>query len=65
MNNISFELSDKQKELKEKHGTPDEFAIACFKAVPDFISVNEAYAGIEKYNNEWIKAGDKRCLKNT
>lgn len=63
MNNISFELSDKQKELKEKHGTPDEFAIACFKAVPSFISVREAQAGIEEYDKEWIEAGERKRSK--
>ena len=56
-------LSKKQKELKKKHGTPKEFSVACYKAVPDFISIEEADTGIEKYNNEWIKAGAKRCLR--
>ena len=58
-----FELSVKQKELKKKHGTPDEFSIACFKAVPDFISVREADIAIDIYNKQWIEAGARRCLR--
>ena len=47
----------KQKELEKKHGTPEKFALACFLAVPGFISVNEAFASIRKYKKEWLEAG--------
>ncbi len=61
MNN--FELSDQQKKLKEEHGSPEEFAKACYKAIPEFISRNEAEIAIQKYDYEWIEAGANRCLR--
>jgi hypothetical protein len=42
-----------QKRLAKKHGTPAEFAVAVYKAVPGFISMDEARMAIEKYNREW------------
>jgi hypothetical protein len=47
----------KQKALAKKHGTPNEFAIAVYKAVPE-ISMTEAEKAIEKYDTEWKKAGN-------
>jgi len=47
--------SKRQYLLKKKHGTPAEFAAAVYKAVPEFISMDEARAAIEKYNKEWNK----------
>jgi hypothetical protein len=50
------ELSAKQIRLKVKHGTPAEFARAVYECVPGDISMDEARAAIEKYNQEWLKA---------
>jgi len=46
-------LNVKQKKLRRKHGTPAEFAVACYKAVPDFIGMDEARAAVDKYSREW------------
>lgn len=51
-------MTDKQKELAAKHGTPEKFAIACYAAVPEFISVYEAEAAIRKYQKQWNEAGE-------
>ena len=48
----------KQKELAQVHGTPAEFAQACYSAVPGFISMAEAEEAVEKYNKQWAMAGD-------
>jgi hypothetical protein len=45
--------SAKQRELAAKHGTPAQFAVAVYKTVPEFISMDEARVEIEKYNREW------------
>jgi hypothetical protein len=50
-------MTKKQKELERKHGTPEKFSLACFRTVPGFISVDEAFASIKKYKMEWNKAG--------
>ncbi len=44
------------KELREKHGTPREFATAVWRAVPWDISAAEAAAAIAKYEQEWREA---------
>lgn len=49
-------LSKKQKALARKHGTPAEFAVACYECCPGIISMNEAAAAISKYNREWRNA---------
>lgn len=51
------QLTAKQKELKEKHGTPAKFAAAVYEAVPGYISMDEAKAAVDKYNAEWYEAG--------
>lgn len=43
-------------ELIETHGTLEEFSRACWAAVPDFISVQEAEVAIRKYQFELIHA---------
>jgi hypothetical protein len=44
----------KRKELEEKHGTPDQFEKAIWKAYADlFITMPEAMAAIQKYKAEW------------
>lgn len=54
--NLNDEMTPKQKELAEKHGNPAQFAQACYKAVPAFISMTEAREAIDKYNHEWREA---------
>jgi len=43
----------RQKILAERHGTPIQFAKACYNAVPDFISPKEADEAVESYEQEW------------
>jgi hypothetical protein len=49
-------LSKRQMVLAKKHGTPAQFASACYDAVPGYISMDEAAAAIDKYNREWAEA---------
>lgn len=49
-------FTEGQLALIEKHGTPPEFAIAVYKAVPSDISMDEARAAIDKYNAEFANA---------
>lgn len=49
-------FSEKQMQLALKHGTPAEFAKAVYAIVPSDISMDEARAAIEKYNQEWANA---------
>lgn len=49
-------MTPKQKQLKAAHGTPDEFAEAVMRAVPE-ISLDEAATAISKYQFEWDAAG--------
>jgi len=49
-------LSKRQLALAKKHGTPSQFASACYDAVPGYISMDEARAAIDKYNREWADA---------
>jgi hypothetical protein len=53
-------MTAKQRKLAKEHGNPAEFASACYKAVPAFISMDEAAAAIRKYNAEWEAAGAVR-----
>lgn len=53
---VMRDLTTGQQKLKDKHGLPDEFAKACYLAVPAFISMDEANKAIEAYNQEWIDA---------
>ena len=51
-------VTDRQKELAEKHGTPEQFEKAIWKAWEVvFISSNEANVAIQKYRAEWAGAG--------
>lgn len=60
-------MTSKQKALAKKHGTPAEFAKACYEAVPGDISMDEARAAVDKYTREWTEAGltakDKRRVE--
>ena len=49
-------LSPRARALAKQHGTPAEFAVACYEAVPAFVSMDEAAAAIAKYNREWDAA---------
>lgn len=42
-------------ELEAMHGTPIQFARACYRAIGE-ISVDEAQAAIAKYEREWSAA---------
>lgn len=46
-------LTESQRELAKKHGTPSEFAIAVLSAVPSMISIDEAYCAIWQYQIQW------------
>ena len=47
----------KQDELAEKHGTPEQFKKAIWKAYSDlFISHEEATSAIRQYQTEWNDA---------
>lgn len=49
-------FSKRQRTLARKHGLPSEFAAACYQAVPEFISMDEAATAIKKYNLEWSQS---------
>ena len=53
-------LSKRQVKLAKKHGTPPEFASACFDLVPMYISMDEARDAINKYNRQWLAAEKKK-----
>lgn len=46
-----------QRVLAKKHGTPAEFEVACYKAVPGMVSMDEAKAAIARYEEQWVGAG--------
>lgn len=54
---IHDSLTKAQKALVKKHGTPAEFAVACYRTVPGDISMDEAAEAVQKYNREWSQAG--------
>lgn len=48
-----------REELKANHGTPEEFAIACWKAEADLmITPQEARKAIQDYRQEWKEAAE-------
>ena len=49
-------MTEAQRLLAAAHGTPAEFARACYAAVPGFVSMSEAAAAVRKYNAEWDAA---------
>lgn len=61
---MEIPMTKAQKDLARKHGTPAEFAQACYTAVPGFISMDEAATAIRKYNAEWNVAGIRRRGKD-
>jgi hypothetical protein len=50
-------MTKKQEELAEKHGTPEQFEKAIWKAYSDlFISHEEGTSAIRRYQTEWDDA---------
>lgn len=59
--NIVFDggVMKTKAELRQKHGTPDEFKKACQRACLDgCITPDEMYAAIEEYRVEYATATD-------
>ena len=55
----------KQDELDEKHGTPEQFEKAIWKAYADlFITHEEATSAIRRYQAEWDAASTGFCTAN-
>ena len=52
-------------QMRERHGHPDKFAIACYAAVPGFISVDEAEAGIARYRARYEAAPENAPPKTS
>ena len=51
-------MTEKQKQLAERHGTPEQFEKAIWKAWDDLlITSGEADAAIKKYHAKWDAAG--------
>ena len=58
-------MTDPQKILADKHGTPDAFNKALLKAVAQgMISLSEASVAMHQYQEEWDQAGNTsfECL---
>lgn len=55
-------LSKKQEELKAKHGTPDDFIIACMDTLGE-VSAREILDAIDKYRKEWAEAADPKTCR--
>jgi len=54
---MKTKFTQAQEALRQKHGTPAEFAVAVYKIVPRDISMDEARAAVDKYTREWTEAG--------
>ena len=52
-----------REEMRKRHGTPDKHAINVYAAVPSFISVTEANAGIARYRAEYDAAPESAEVK--
>lgn len=53
-----LDMTMKQEKLAEKHGTPEQFEKAIWKACDDLtITIQEAVAAINEYKYEWMRAG--------
>lgn len=53
MSNVA--VTDGQRELERKHGTPRAFAQACVSAIGE-ITCLEAHTAIQKYKKQWEAA---------
>lgn len=45
--------------MRERHGTPAQFEISVYRAVPAFITVQEADLAVERYRIEWAALPDE------
>lgn len=55
---MSARLHPTQEELREAHGTPEQFAEAVWNACNDlFVTTDEAVAAIQGYNDLYQLAG--------
>lgn len=53
-------MTNAQKALAKKHGTPSEFIRAVYAAnAQGLCNIEEADAGIAKYEKEWKEAGKR------
>ena len=51
-------MTNKQKTLADKHGTPENFNKALLKAVTQgMVNLNEASVAMHQYQTEWDEAG--------
>lgn len=52
-------MTKNQKELAKKHGTPNQFEKACYRAFcSGEITWGEYARGVAEYVREWTKAGE-------
>jgi hypothetical protein len=59
-------VTAQQNELAEKHGTPEQFEKAIWKACDDLaITTQEAVAEINGYKYEWMQAGTEVSTSNS
>jgi hypothetical protein len=56
--NVAYKLTPQQRVLVEKHGTPEQFETAVWRALGE-ISVDEAEEAIAKYRREGDQAGEE------
>lgn len=49
-------LTAGQRQLREAHGTPEEFSRAVWRAFPGYVTADEAVAATQKYQAEWEAA---------
>ncbi len=50
-------MTEKQRDLADKYGTPEQFEKAIWKAYADLlITVTEAWSAIRNYQYEWDRA---------
>ena len=57
---IANGISNRQRLLMDRSGTPAGFAVAVYELVPGSISMEEARAAIDRYQQEWDDAADER-----
>lgn len=59
MTSTKHRMSEAQKDMRRKHGTPEQFAMAVNLAADRLmVTTAEAEASIDKYDREWEEAGD-------
>ena len=54
-------ITDEQRELAARHGTPREFAAACNRAADTlYITTAECQAAVTSYSRQWDEAATRR-----